>query len=139
MRYAVIMAGGAGVRLWPLSRRDRPKQVLKLLGGNSLLRQSYERIAPLVDPTRIYVIANLTHLATVAEELPGLPHDNLIGEFECSQLCVVSHALPLCMLVTSIAYSLKPFFPARGCAGQHGSLRNCRTRFEPWTGYLNVA
>jgi len=80
MRHAVIMAGGAGVRLWPLSRKQRPKQLLRVFGGTSLLRQSYERVAALVDPERIHVITNDAHLAMIAEELPELPPANLIGE-----------------------------------------------------------
>lgn len=80
MRHAVIMAGGAGVRLWPLSRKDRPKQLLRLFEGKSLLRRSYERVAALLPPERIGVITNQTHLPIVAEELPELPVDNLLGE-----------------------------------------------------------
>ena len=80
MRHAVIMAGGAGVRLWPLSRRQRPKQVLRFLGGRSLLRQSYERIAPLFPPQQIHVITNEAHLPLVTEEIPEIPAANLYGE-----------------------------------------------------------
>ncbi len=80
MRHAVIMAGGAGVRLWPLSRRDRPKQVLRFLGGMSLLRQSYERIASIFKPEQIHVITNQMHLPLVAEEIPEIPAANLYGE-----------------------------------------------------------
>lgn len=80
MRHAMIMAGGAGTRLWPLSRRKRPKQVLRLFGGSSLLRQSYERVALVLPPDRIYVITSQVHLPQVAQELPELPAENLIGE-----------------------------------------------------------
>jgi len=74
------MAGGAGVRLWPLSRKSRPKQILKLFSGTSLLRQSYERVAALLPPEQIHVITNQRHLPIVAEEIPELPATNLIGE-----------------------------------------------------------
>ncbi|MGB2985022.1 MAG: mannose-1-phosphate guanylyltransferase [Phycisphaerae bacterium] len=80
MRHAVIMAGGAGVRLWPLSRRSRPKQILRLFSGTSLLRQSYERVAAILKPEQINVITNDSHLPVVSKELPELPADNLIGE-----------------------------------------------------------
>ena len=80
MRKAVIMAGGAGVRLWPLSRRSRPKQILRLFEGKSLLRQSYERVSAVLPSDEIFVITNDTHLPFVAEELPELPAENLIGE-----------------------------------------------------------
>ncbi len=82
MRHAVIMAGGAGVRLWPLSRKKHPKQLLRLFHGTSLLRQSFERVAALLPPEQIHVITGQSHLPFVAEELPELPADNLIGEPE---------------------------------------------------------
>ncbi len=82
MRHAVIMAGGVGVRLWPLSRKSRPKQLLKLFSGTSLLRQSFERVAAMLPPEQIHVITSQSHLPVVAEELPELPVENLIGEPE---------------------------------------------------------
>ena len=80
MRHAVIMAGGSGTRLWPLSRRRRPKQLLRLFGGKSLLRQSYERLAGLLEPGLIYVITTADHLDLVRRELPEVPEGNLFGE-----------------------------------------------------------
>lgn len=80
MRHAVIMAGGAGTRLWPLSRGARPKQLLRLFGGKSLLRQSYERLAAILPADSIYVITGTAHLPLVQEELPELPSRNLFGE-----------------------------------------------------------
>ena len=80
MRHAVIMAGGAGTRLWPLSRSARPKQLLKLFGGKSLLGEAYDRVAKLVPPEAIHIITNRMHLDLIAKELPDLPADNLIGE-----------------------------------------------------------
>ena len=80
MRHAVIMAGGAGVRLWPLSRADRPKQLLRLFNGSSLLRQAYDRLTGVFEPARVYVITTQSHLPLVAEELPEIPAENLLGE-----------------------------------------------------------
>jgi mannose-1-phosphate guanylyltransferase len=74
------MAGGAGVRLWPLSRKDHPKQLLKLFAGTSLLRQSYDRVAALLPAEQIHVITSRAHAPYVADELPELPPDNIIGE-----------------------------------------------------------
>lgn len=79
-QIAVIMAGGSGTRLWPLSRRDRPKQLLRLLGGRSLLRLSYERLQGSFPDEAICVIAGQEHLPAIAAELPELPAANLIGE-----------------------------------------------------------
>lgn len=80
MRYAVIMAGGAGVRLWPLSRRTRPKQLMRIFHGTSLLRLSFERVAAVLPPKQVYIITNEIHLPAVAKECPEIPVENLIGE-----------------------------------------------------------
>lgn len=80
MRYVVIMAGGAGTRLWPLSRNGMPKQLLKLIDGKSLLRIAYERVAGAVPDTNILVCAGAAYLGVVADELPELPAANLLGE-----------------------------------------------------------
>ena len=82
MRYIVIMAGGSGKRLWPLSRQGMPKQLLRLLGGKSLLRLAYERIAGLVPDDRILVCTGAEFVDLVGEELPELPSANLLGEPE---------------------------------------------------------
>ncbi|OWY72602.1 hypothetical protein B7486_06695 [cyanobacterium TDX16] len=79
-RKAVIMAGGSGTRLWPLSRRDRPKQLLRIIDGRSLIYRAVERLTGLLDPRDIYVITLKDHLPAIAEELPMLPPENLIGE-----------------------------------------------------------
>jgi len=80
MHHAVIMAGGAGTRLWPLSRTARPKQLLKLIGGESLLRKAYRRLAAFLPPQSIHVITNRMHLELIAADLPEVPAENLFGE-----------------------------------------------------------
>lgn len=80
MQYGVIMAGGAGTRLWPLSRGDRPKQLLPVVHGRSLLRLSYDRLRGLLPPDRIFVCTGASYAAQVLENLPELPKDNVLGE-----------------------------------------------------------
>lgn len=82
MNYAVIMAGGTGKRLWPLSRQKRPKQVLKLLDGRTLLERCFERIGPVFDVRNILVLTNAEYVAVVREDLPELPPGNVIAEPE---------------------------------------------------------
>lgn len=80
MRHAVIMAGGAGTRLWPLSRKNHPKQIMRIFEGQSLLRRSFERLLGLLDPTQIHVIASREYASAMAEELPELPRENFMPE-----------------------------------------------------------
>ncbi len=97
MRHAVIMAGGSGTRLWPLSRRDHPKQLLRLFEGRSLLRRSFERLTGLLEPAQIRVITGREHLEAVAAELPELPRRNLIGE-PCGRDTANAVGLAACLL-----------------------------------------
>jgi mannose-1-phosphate guanylyltransferase len=80
MHYGVIMAGGSGTRLWPLSRSDKPKQLLPLVRGKSLLQLSYERLLGVVDPKNIYVCTGASYAEQVLACLPDLPRENLLGE-----------------------------------------------------------
>ncbi|MHC4495150.1 MAG: mannose-1-phosphate guanylyltransferase [Planctomycetota bacterium] len=80
MNYAVIMAGGTGKRLWPLSRQKRPKQVLELLDGQTLLRCCFERLKPVFDTRNIIVLTNAGYADVVRENLSELPASNVIAE-----------------------------------------------------------
>jgi len=79
--YAVILAGGGGTRLWPLSRPDRPKPFLPLLGERSLLRATFDRVLPLLEgPGDVAVVVDRRHTELVREELPEIPPGNVIAE-----------------------------------------------------------
>lgn len=80
MRYVVIIAGGSGKRLWPLSRQDMPKQLLNLVGGKSLLRIAFERVSGIVDTDHIVVCTGAEYADVVQDELPELSADNILGE-----------------------------------------------------------
>ena len=82
MRYVLIVAGGSGKRLWPLSRQDMPKQLLKVVGGKSLLRIAYERLAGIVPPEQVLVCTGADYADVVAEELPEVARQNILGEPE---------------------------------------------------------
>ncbi len=78
-KYCIIMAGGIGSRFWPISRRERPKQFLDILGtGKTFLRATYERFAPLVD--EVLVVTNAAYTELVLEQIPELTPDNVLGE-----------------------------------------------------------
>jgi len=80
MEYGVIMAGGAGTRLWPLSRGNKPKQLLNVIRGKSLLQLSYERLRAMLPPERIFVCTAAAYGEQVLQNIPELPPENLLGE-----------------------------------------------------------
>ncbi len=78
--YVVILAGGGGTRLWPLSRQDRPKPFLPLVGSETLFQRTVARVLPLVGPDGIYVVAERRHARHALEQVPSLPVDHVLGE-----------------------------------------------------------
>jgi len=82
MAYAVILAGGAGTRLWPLSRVRRPKQLIPLIGHKSLLDLAVGRLGGLFANEDIWVITNAEYADQIAAALPQLPRGNIVGEPE---------------------------------------------------------
>ncbi|NLF11256.1 MAG: NTP transferase domain-containing protein [Anaerolineaceae bacterium] len=78
--YAVIMAGGIGSRLWPRSRSATPKQFLDLTSERSMLRETVDRIQPLVPLERILVVTGEEHRETVLSQVPGLTGENILAE-----------------------------------------------------------
>ena len=80
MRYAVILAGGSGTRLWPLSRRSAPKQVHALLDGETLLQKTYRRIRQAFPPEAVLVSTLAEHVAEVRRQLPELPEHGVFAE-----------------------------------------------------------
>lgn len=77
---ALIMAGGEGKRFWPLSSKTTPKQFLSLVGEKSLIRQTVDRITPLIPIERIYVVTGEIYAEQTIEHIPELPRENLILE-----------------------------------------------------------
>ncbi|MBR4967171.1 MAG: mannose-1-phosphate guanylyltransferase [Bacteroidaceae bacterium] len=79
--YCVIMAGGVGSRLWPMSRKAFPKQFQDPLGcGKTLLQQTYERYSHIVPPGNIIISTNVNYKAIVKEQLPQLPEQQVVCE-----------------------------------------------------------
>lgn len=75
------MAGGAGERFWPLSRKSRPKQLLKLTGsGKTMIEEAVERVDGIIPKENIFIIANSLLLNPIREALPDLPPENVIAE-----------------------------------------------------------
>src|SRR5690348_9566785 len=92
----IIFAGGLGTRLWPLSRKNTPKQFEKIIGNKSTLQQSVERILSLFSAEGIYIATGKRYQGVVKEQLPQIPQKNFIFEPEMRDVG------PAIGLVTSI-------------------------------------
>ncbi len=78
--YAVIMAGGVGARFWPKSRERSPKQLLEILGSQTMIQQTFERINRLVNAGDVYVVTNAVQEEEIRRQLPGIPAQNVLVE-----------------------------------------------------------
>jgi mannose-1-phosphate guanylyltransferase len=78
--YAVVMAGGAGTRLWPLSSRDVPKHFLKLFDGKSLIELTVDKLRGHVPDDRIMILTSVKYQAVAHQTLPQIPPENFVYE-----------------------------------------------------------
>lgn len=78
--YALILAGGGGTRLWPMSRSETPKQFLPLVENQSMFKVSVERLSPLFAPEQIYIAAGKHYIERLREDTPQIPAQNFIAE-----------------------------------------------------------
>lgn len=81
MNHLVIMAGGVGSRVWPMSTDEYPKQFVDFMGvGRTLLQLTYDRFAPVVSADNVWVVTNERYAAIVHEQLPAIPEGNILRE-----------------------------------------------------------
>jgi len=78
--YALILAGGVGTRLWPRSRRNRPKQLLDIASEHTMLQETFIRIEPLIPAENVYVVTNRDYVSEIHRQLPQVPAENVLGE-----------------------------------------------------------
>jgi mannose-1-phosphate guanylyltransferase len=80
--HAVILAGGSGTRFWPLSRRERPKQLVAFAGERTMLQATWDRVRPLVSADGVTVVTSAALAAAVRAQLPEIPEGQVVGEPE---------------------------------------------------------
>jgi mannose-1-phosphate guanylyltransferase len=78
--YAVIMAGGIGSRFWPRSKEKTPKQLLKIIGENTMIQDTVKRLGGIVENDDIYIITNKVQKNEIIKQLPQIPVENVIVE-----------------------------------------------------------
>jgi len=78
--YAVIMAGGVGSRLWPLSREKSPKQLLHILGEGTMIQNTIARLQPMIPYENIFIVTNKVQVTGFREQVPQIPPENIIAE-----------------------------------------------------------
>ncbi|MDQ5951784.1 MAG: mannose-phosphate guanylyltransferase, partial [Patescibacteria group bacterium] len=111
--FALVLAGGGGTRLWPKSRNKTPKQFLKLVGRDTMMQMSADRINRLIPWERIIVITNKLYKDEICKQLPLLPPENVIAEPD-------KRDTALAMLVGALyAKSKDPEAVVINCASDH--------------------
>ncbi|MFG0249876.1 MAG: mannose-1-phosphate guanylyltransferase [Phycisphaeraceae bacterium JB051] len=80
MHYAMIMAGGSGTRLWPMSREGQPKQLIKFVDGRCLLELAFDRLDGMVPEQGQYICAGQVHRDAISEVLPNVKPENYLAE-----------------------------------------------------------
>ena len=78
--YAVIVAGGSGTRLWPISRQELPQQMQSLVSEHSLLEDTYERLRGVYEADHILVSTTSNYVEKIRSLLPEIPADNFVVE-----------------------------------------------------------
>ncbi|UCC89766.1 MAG: mannose-1-phosphate guanylyltransferase [Anaerolineales bacterium] len=78
--YALIMAGGSGTRLWPLSRQSQPKQAIKLIDNRTMFQHAVDRLHALLPPERVMVVTASQYVDVLASQVPDVPRENFIIE-----------------------------------------------------------
>src|SRR5690349_8569833 len=78
--HAVILAGGRGTRLWPRSRTRTPKQLLNIVGKDTMLQQTVARLRPMISADRIWTVTNSEQAAAVRKQVPGAARKRVLIE-----------------------------------------------------------
>ncbi len=156
--WAVVFAGGIGSRFWPLSTSERPKPLLALVTGNSLLEDTVGRLQPLIPPERVLVVTSRDIAPAIRTAVHGLPEENILveprplgtaaalawGAQEVARRA--GRETPICAMHTDLAIAFPGAFResigrAAAVASREGALVALGvvpTRAEPSFGYIRV-
>ena len=156
--WAVVFAGGIGSRFWPLSTPERPKPLLALVTGNSLLQDTVGRLQPLIPPERVIVVTSRDIAPAIRTAVQDLPEENVLieprplgtaaalawGAQEVARRA--GRETPVCAIHTDLAVALPDAFReavsrAAAVANREGALVTLAvrpTRAEPSFGYIEV-
>src|SRR5437868_2250060 len=100
--YGLILAGGRGTRFWPRSRQRSAKQVLNVVGENTLIQATVERLSPIIPPERLWVLTNDHLRDLIVRQLPGVPKSQILAE------PMQRNTAPAIGLAATILHSLDP-------------------------------
>lgn len=123
-KYAVVMAGGTGSRLWPLSRENKPKQFISIEGSKCMLLQTIERICEIIPADRCFIITNKNLLDITMETVKNIiPYSNIILEpmRKNTAACIAYASL---LLKEKIGEGILCFVPADGYVKDHAAYRS---------------
>ena len=124
--YAVLLAGGAGTRLWPVSRELYPKQLVKFIGKDSLVQSTIKRLSPVVDTERIRVVCGKEHFHETARHMAEIgvrPEGKIICE-PCGRNTAPAILLAVLNILKSKQDSILCVFPADHVIGDIESFHN---------------
>lgn len=102
----VIFAGGVGTRLWPLSRKNTPKQFEKIIDDKSTLQLAFHRIAPVFKPEDVYISSGIRYKDVILSQLPEIPRENFIFEPEMRD---IGAAVGLVTAILAKSFPDEPF------------------------------
>jgi mannose-1-phosphate guanylyltransferase len=120
---ALILAGGSGTRFWPLSRRGRPKQLLALEGGRTLLQETVARLAPLVGPREVWVSTTRELAPEVRRQLPEVPAEQVLEE-PVGRNTAPAIAWSVASMPAAAREGVVGVFPADHRIGEPGAFRD---------------
>jgi len=121
--YGLILAGGRGTRFWPRSRKRSAKQVLQVLGERSLIQATVDRLAPVIDPKRLWVLTSRELQKNIIRQLPEIPPAQILAE------PLQRNTAPAIGLAAHILRSVDPnavmgVFPADHVVNRPGAFRS---------------